>query len=359
MRRQMPVAAAAILLLCLGCRAWAALSADVVELFRLGSYDDIIAKMDKDIGASPTPDPSLLYARGLAAHGVSRYDIAEADLSRIGDYTPYKTWRTASSLVAQMQRLKQLTPPCAREVKIDDIVAYRVHWDGTSAWARAVIDMLPEAYRAVCGFYDVSLAETSVLIFPDRPQFCAYYQEAYGRQPHPWEWAGGLIGRIMICQANAQNRQAAVPGSDYFRGTITHELTHGLLGRYLGRTEFPQWLNEGLAMLSGSFVAPSDPPRYDAQMAAILTRNAVLPLSTLTVREQFLSEDNEKRAYTQAFSMARFIYAQVGHDGLIKLIQLLKSEGSLDAALKKGWDSSQQKLYDLWLKTVTESAAQR
>jgi hypothetical protein len=359
MRRRMLMIALAVLALCTTWPAWADVSADVVEMGRLQRWDDIIARMDKEIAASPNPDPSLLYLWGRAACAVWRMDVAEADLSKIGDYAPSANWIPASAILAQVRKIEALTPPTELDLKIDGAVAYRVHWDGTSDWGRAAIAMLPEAYRTVCGFYGVNLAETSVLIFTTRAQYSAYCQGAEGRQPHSWEWASGGTGRILLCQERSDGQPDAVPGTDYFRAAFAHEMTHCLLRRYLGTTEFPQWLNEGLAMLSGSFLGPSDTRRNDQNMADILARNAVVPLATLTTRELFLREENERDAYVQAFSMVRFVYAQVGQDGIVKLIQLLKSEGSLDAALKKGWDSDQQKLYNLWLTTVTARPRRR
>ena len=277
MRRHTPVIAFAVLALCTVLPAWAELSADVLEMFRLGRYDDIIAKMDKQIEEAPTPD--LLYARGAAAYELSEFDIAEADLSKLRDFAPVRTWQPASALVARIQKLKALTPQSVYDVKVGDTVAYRVCWDGASEWARAAIDALPEVHRAVCGLYDVSLPEIQLLVFADRAQFCAFYQEVYGRQPASREWVNGGPGRLLLCQLGSDGKPYATPGTDYFRREMAYRVARCSLGRYPGAGALPPWLYEGLAQVPASAETSNNIAVNNRRMADALGRNAVLPLA--------------------------------------------------------------------------------
>jgi hypothetical protein len=327
------------------------ISGDLANLYWAGLYDEVIAQATKDLKDSEQPDRRVQYLRGHAAYQISWFGMAERDLAPLGDFVPWEKWPPASQLLQKLAHLRSLCPPNVHEISLRKTVLFRVYYEADDAWTRAVVATLPAAYEAVCSLYGAALPETAVFVFSTGRAYDAFCRALDG-PPTDWEWASGASGRMTFCPYDPTGRQPAQPGTPFFKSTVAHEFSHCLLGRYLGPAPRPTWFEEGAAMLCGALLSPGDHASNDSEMARVLAGGRPLPLEVIDPKEEFYGCAHPNDAYTQAFSMVRFLYLRVGRNGTLQLVKNLKAQGNLDKALTKSFRLSTQQFYDLWLQAV-------
>ncbi len=326
-------------------------ASDLALVYNRGQHDKVIVQANGLIGVAGVNDKALRYLRGMSYYRIAWFGAAAQDLVPLGDYAPWPRWPSAAQESARLATLRQLAPTHTTVLTQGRTAIFRVYCDEDNDWSKAVIATLPEAYRQVCGYFGVQLAETTALIFHDGPRYNSFYRTWSGATPTSWQWATGSGGALLYCECDADGKRATDPAGDYFRGCIAHEFAHCLVNRVLGTTPLPPWLNEGLAMCCGALLAPNDNTSNDAAMRTLVSSGRLLPVETVIDGDQFYQHPGE--AYPQAFSMARFLTDRVGHDGVINLLNALLAERDLDRALQRSWKIDQRGLYAAWRRTVT------
>ncbi|MBM3476806.1 MAG: hypothetical protein FJX75_26335 [Armatimonadetes bacterium] len=348
MIRRAPWLVAVLLALCVSSAVVADVAADLAGLLAKGRYDEVIAAATQELEKTDPPDKQLVYLRGMAAFYIQWYGVAQKDMSSLGDYAPWEKWPPASDFAGRVVRIKAVAPANVDEIRRGKTCLFRIYYDENNEWSQAIAATLRETYAEVCGLYGAELAETSVFIFSDGARYNEFFRLGSGSPPTDWQWAAGAGGALLFCQYDADGSQPVPPGSAYMRSSIAHEFSHCLVRRYLGTTRIPPWLDEGLATCCGALLVPEDLARNDLQVAAIVRLGQMLPLSVMAESRGFYSNDNAKTAYPQGFAMVRFMADQIGRDGLLKLLQLLRDEGDLDKALDKGWQTNSTAVYEAW-----------
>jgi hypothetical protein len=112
--------------------------------------------------------------------------------------------------------------------------------------ARASLEVMEDAYRAVGGLFD---------LYPDPPIPLVLYPERTFDQEEHASWTAAVYdGKIRLPSAGADLHSLK------FRGTLFHEYAHALFHRASGaRHAAPSWLNEGFAEIARRR-ADSGPP---------------------------------------------------------------------------------------------------
>jgi hypothetical protein len=352
MRRLKVSCVCVLLALWASSAVWADAAADLAELMQAGRYDEVVAAATEELGKTEEPDKQLQYLRGYAAFRIAWYGLAEKDLAPLGDYAPWEKWPPASEFAERITKIRALAPENVHEIRKGNACLFRIYYEEANPWTDAIVKTLPEAYDQVCGFYGVDLAETAVFIFSDGPRYNAFFTVASGHAPTDWQWATGSSGVLAFCQRDAEGWEPSQPGTAYQRSSIAHEFSHCLLRRFLGTVRCPPWLDEGLAMFCGALMAPEDFQRNDSAVARMMRGQTALPVSVLADRDQFYSNGLHRTAYAEGFAMVRFMESEIGRDGILKLLTLLRDEGDLDKALEKGWGTNPELLYAAWYGTT-------
>ncbi len=341
--------ATVVLMLSVPIAAHASTFHELAQLLSKGLYDEAIEKCTQWLEAYPEANGRLRYLRGRAYHGIGWFGSAEEDLAPLGDFAPWPNWPPASEMVAKIAEMRRLAPEHVKEIKSGNRVLFRVYYDEDNAWTRALIAMLPDAWRKVGNFYKVDLDETAVFIFGDAARYNAFFRTWSGRFAKHWQWAGGESGVLIFCQRDPSGATLAKAGSDYFRGTALHEYSHLVCRRVLGHAPIPPWLSEGMASVCGALAAPQDIIQNDRDVLRIAAEGQWLPLEAMTDRDRFYANETSNLAYTQSFAMTRYLISQVGEAKVIQLLNLLASEANPDAAFKKALGMEQAQFYELWL----------
>jgi len=331
-----------------------ALNLELADLVNAGRYDETIAKATEYLEAAEEkgeePDNTVQYLRGHAAYHIAWYGLAESDFAPLGDFSPWDEWEPASHYTELFPVIKRLAPKNVHEIRQRKAVVFRIYYDEADEWTDTVVRTLADAYRAVCEFYGVTLTETVVVIFSDGPRYNEFFQTIHEAEPTAWQWAAGGTGVLYFCGRNAEGEVFPDPTTDYLRSSIAHEFSHCLLHRYLGTTDIPPWLDEGLATWCGALLVPEEMARNDRAIARVVTKEQELSLPELSTWEGFYEQGKERTAYTQAFAMTRYLESEVGRPGLMQLLTLLRDEGDLDKAFEKGWGLTSEQFYRQWLR---------
>jgi len=129
-----------------------------------------------------------------------------------------------------------------------------------------------------------------------------------------------------------------------FTEVVTHEVTHIILHSFLGKTEIPRWLDEGFAMYQSREWKIGN--SWVVGRAAL--SNSLLDLSDLEVVFP-RSEEKANLAYTESFLAVAYIIQQSGKQGLINLLQEMKSSGDMDQAMRKVMGIGYQRFKRNWM----------
>jgi hypothetical protein len=217
------------------------------------------------------------------------------------------------------------------------------------------VDLLPRAYNAGRKLLPIDITETAVFVFKDRSRFDAFTRVHSGQRLPAGVIAASSNGILLFCQYDAQGLQS-VPDttSDMFRGTVAHEYTHCLLQRAMGTVELPLWLDEGLAMVAGSELAPHDLQRNDYAIHRLLEKNAVMSLDELgkfyeSVEHGLRKGEGKTDPYQQGFHMTRYFLSRIKPAELPAFLNLVLKTGSLETAFRRNQGMTLASFYNSWL----------
>ncbi len=157
------------------------------------------------------------------------------------------------------------------------------------------------------------------------------------------DWAGG----VAFSEHNTilMGVQPAI-AEDWGRNTVRHELAHLVTGQY-GRScvggHRPSWLEEGLAMYAEG--ASSD--KLDEDLNEAIRENSFIPLRSLNGAFPAHGDD-AGAAYSQSYSVIRFLREEYGQESIQALILLLAEGKGYDAALEQVYGLNVDGLEQAW-----------
>jgi hypothetical protein len=125
--------------------------------------------------------------------------------------------------------------------------------------------------------------------------------------------------------------------------TMKHELTHLMVHHHISGQHIPNWLDEGLAQWAsegaGELAAARKRPLHPDRL---------IRMRALAIR--FPSEwENHLLAYEQSESFVVFIIRRHGLDGILKVLDLLKTDEEWETAVEKGLNVSFDELEEAWI----------
>lgn len=131
------------------------------------------------------------------------------------------------------------------------------------------------------------------------------------------------------------------------RETLEHELCHLVLHAHMSRDVLPRWLDEGVCQrLSGSLGEILAGQGF-VTSGISLTRHPI-PLQQLAA-----SFPAERQALLQAYEGSRlfvdFLVARHGKEGLLALLERLKTGDDIDEAMRQAFSNSLESLQAEWL----------
>jgi hypothetical protein len=115
--------------------------------------------------------------------------------------------------------------------------------------------------------------------------------------------------------------------------TLKHELCHLLLHRYMGGTDIPRWLDEGVAQwISEGIPELAATPRESLLTGAALT-GSLLSLESLS-RSFPQDEGRLALAYEESRSVVEYITKNYGRNGVLNLLEALRKGATLEDAVE-------------------------
>ena len=120
-----------------------------------------------------------------------------------------------------------------------------------------------------------------------------------------------------------------------FTTTLVHELFHLLVHQKMGITEIPRWLNEGLAI----FYADDKRWIMSTAMSKALATRSLIPLSQIDNVLKFHTAKAEL-AYQESYSAVQYLLATYDIDAVLKILDGLKSNQSMDNCFKMATGST-------------------
>lgn len=154
----------------------------------------------------------------------------------------------------------------------------------------------------------------------------AYPKDGFNRVSNKrgMEYTGGFYNQeIHVPIANSDLSK--------IKPTLTHEYTHAIFHDITGRSD-PRWLNEGLAELEKSKVAPVSLHL----LRRAVQQNKLIPLKELKapLARKGQSEHNTiSLAYQQSFSLVKYLEVEYGFRQVRRVLDHLSKNKSIDEAL--------------------------
>lgn len=148
---------------------------------------------------------------------------------------------------------------------------------------------------------------------------------------------------------------------DDFRGTVRHELIHVLLHRNTDTKQLPRWLNEGICMMLANEI------RWEStiEVTRMHLSGQIIPLESLD--RAFMQPGSDRQfgdAYSQALTMTRALFNEVGEDAFWNVVAALRTESFAQALTDKGgitlgqfWDDFNGGLWGLSLLTTLRTGS--
>ena len=179
---------------------------DMDDICGRGHWDEVVARVTPILDKLPAPDQRLAYYRGRAAYEIGSYALVTRDLAPLGDYAPLPRWRwqPASKYATRVEALRRLCPPHVYDMSFGDKVIFRVYYDEDDAWTRAIIGLLPQAYRVNRKL--LGELRRPRLIFRTMTLQAVLRTRSQGHAPGSWVWAAGNSGLLYFCEASATAR---------------------------------------------------------------------------------------------------------------------------------------------------------
>lgn len=207
-------------------------------LLESGFNDELIYKINRKIAEmGGTPDPRLLYYRGLAYYRFGWFPEAKADLEiaqRAKIVELPGGFATALALNG-LKRFALFMPPKMEEIHRGERVLFRMHYFHMEGGTATVQGLLPTAHRINSEMFGSDLEATTVLVFDTYEQFLAFNKVLTGNdKPGSWVWAKSWCNFVLISLQFPDGSSASLDHRDPFVSTIVHEINHAMLYRLMG-----------------------------------------------------------------------------------------------------------------------------
>ena len=349
-------------------------------IFKRGFYDELIYNVNQKIEAMPaatrdTPDPRLLYFRGLAYFQLGWFPEAKADLTvaqKAGlSFLPGGFGLTYA--LTGIEEKSPLLPPKVEEIREGERVIFRMHYFGMEGGTVMIAAMLPEAYRISRAMFGSETEATTVYVFDTYEQFVAYYKQVYkGVKPGSWYAATTTGPVIWISLRDTNGVLRAKENREAFKTTVVHEYNHAMLNRLIGRTALPTWFKEGLAQVAGAQVDPADGARKQKTLARLFRNNAVLPIEKLDDSKSFFENtelgvamgkgddrDFAPDAYTQGYGMTQYFLSHVSTPQLQSFLNRVRASEDFPNSFQEEFGFSVEQFYQSWKSDVGPQLAAR
>jgi hypothetical protein len=200
---------------------------------------------------------------------------------------------------------------------------FALYWyGGDMAFGKVIFERAVSAMDALQRDTGVTVErQLQIFLYDKRADFLG------ALEPVVSDWVGGRaytdhgITLIHVSASNLSFGLVATP----------HELTHLIIHRKLGdigRTGFPRWLDEGLAMYY-EFVPPKLDLEYETLLKRAIQNDTLLPLRTLS--GNFATDARQAAlSYAQSFSVVDFIYRRYGKDKMTQMLLEFKKGKAFD-----------------------------
>jgi hypothetical protein len=143
------------------------------------------------------------------------------------------------------------------------------------------------------------------------------------------EWGIGAAiptqSRIVLIASSGDRHNQSL------RQILSHELSHVVLGRALGTSRPPRWLDEGLAM----YISHEWKLGQSILVARALLFHSLIPLDEISWVNTF-GQPRANLAYAESFLAVAFIVERFGEDALRELVGELARSGDIDLAMGIG-----------------------
>jgi hypothetical protein len=129
--------------------------------------------------------------------------------------------------------------------------------------------------------------------------------------------------------------------------TLKHELCHLLLHRYIQNGKLPKWLDEGIAQWASGGLADILLVQKQSELDAAMLSGRYLAFRTISKRFP-LDEASLTLAYEQSRSLVDYMVKEYGWDGLLQVLNYLKSGDDIEQAVQKAFSIPFEKLETKW-----------
>ncbi|MFQ6097987.1 MAG: peptidase MA family metallohydrolase, partial [Armatimonadota bacterium] len=136
-----------------------------------------------------------------------------------------------------------------------------------------------------------------------------------------------------------------------FSDVILHEYGHEAVNYFTNGVTTPIWLDEGIAT-----AIEGVPENYEEFVEEIAASGRALDMQQLGDDWRRLPADSAGLAYAQSRSMVEFLAARVGREGLLELLQDLRSGMPAEAAFLRRTGMTQADFQRQWLADVLRRA---
>ena len=290
-----------------------------------------------------------------------RLDDAKKDFEPLGDFTISPKFLPASAQLAQVNELLALRPAHQYLVQQDGKVLFRVYSSEDDDFLHAVLDALPQGYRAASAFTGLQTDDVPIFVFNTAhfADFTAFFGKLSGKPVRTWFRSVTLSGSITVSQKSETGQPRAANDPKMVR-TLSHEMTHQLIRGLLGnRTPMPNWFTEGIAQVCEGLAAPEVYTQNDKLMQKLVAQNAILPLNLILSNNDFHDTVDAMRAgtqkgspYAQGLHMTRYLVTLLGKESVPEFLQAIAQKGSFEAALQATTGLNMEQFYAAWVASL-------
>lgn len=333
---------------------------EVIKLWREARFEELVTVATRELAENEKPDPGITYWRGYAYWNLGNVDNAQKDFASLGDFQRWPQYPNATVLADKMGSILALRPSLEHKIYVDEKLAFKVYYNDRTAFVDTVLNALPKGYETATTLLRKEVAEIPVFVFNDTEYERFFeFMTLFSGEPHKrWRFLSAKGSIILSQRDDAFNLYD--PTLTTLPGGITHEMTHVLMRRILGKIEdLPNWFVEGAAQITEGMLDPKKFQLNDRRVQRLLADNAILPLEKLKSHASFhevvdqLGEGQTKSSpYAQGQSMSRYLGTLINGTKFADFLELVRQKQSFDAALTELTGMTMQEFYDAWLKEV-------
>jgi hypothetical protein len=329
----------------------------IIKLWNQGDFDELITLANRELAGSETPNPDVTYWRAYANWKLGRLDEAYKDFASLGDFDRWGKLGNASKLAAQMRDAIALRPAREHPVTVGEKTAFKVYYSEKTAFVEAVLEALPQGYQLGTELLHKEVAEIPVFIFDEAEyesfvEFMGRFATDPGKRAHFMS----VNGSIIISQRNRVG-DVVEPDIDTLPETITHEMTHVLMRRVLGKIkDLPNWFTEGSAEMTAAARTPARHQLNDKRVKRLLADGAILPLEQLKSHGSFHDAVEQRgdglskaSPYAQGMSMTRYLGYLLKGVKFADFLALTRKRRSFEVALTESTGMTVDQFFDSWL----------